>query len=137
MQDFGQGISRPLCRGFDSFEEQAKNFMAENGLYINQVQTRCKVTSNQLDQQVTSEPNAIITSNHNENIQDCTLNSATQKKDMGEDFDTTSCTNFPTATSNHEDQMIDDILSRSSELTRETCEILKILCHQYRKDQLK
>ena len=127
VQDFGKGISKPLYRGFDSFEE-AKNFMAENGLYINQVQTRCKVTSNQLDQQVrstTSEPDTIITSNHNENTQDCTLNSA---NDLGkeerheEDFDTTCSTNLPAATSNDEDRKIDDILARSSELTCETCE---------------
>ena len=75
VQDFGKGTSRPLYRGSDSFEE-AKKFMAENGLYINQVQPRCELTGNHLDQQVTSEPDAIITSNHNKNIQDCTLNSA-------------------------------------------------------------
>ena len=77
-QDFGKGISKPLYRGFDSFEE-AKNFMDENGLYINQVQTRCKVTNNQLDQQVTSEPDAIITSSHNENTEG---HRRTQKEDM-------------------------------------------------------
>ena len=115
VQDFGKGISKPLYRGFDSFEE-AKNFMAENGLYINQVQTRCEVTSNQLDQQVTSEPDAIITSNHNKNTQDCILNSANDldtEKGHEEDFDTTC---------NHEDRKIDNILARSFELTCRTCE---------------
>ena len=124
MQDFGKGISKPLYRGFGSFEE-AKNFMAENGLYINQVQTRCKVTSNPLDQQVTSETDAIITSNHNENTQDCILNSANDldtEERHEEDFDTTCSTNLPAATSKHEDQKIDDIFARSFELTRETCE---------------
>ena len=72
MQDFGKGISRPLYRGFDSFEE-AKIFMVENGVYINQVQTRCEVTSNQY-QQVTPDPYAIITSYHNENTHSYTLN---------------------------------------------------------------
>ena len=115
MQDFGKGISMPLYRGFDSFEE-AKRFMAENGLYINHVQTRCEITltSTQLAQQVTSEPDAIITSNHNENTQDCTPNSANDldtEERHEEDFDTTSSTTFPTATSNHEDREIDDILA--------------------------
>ena len=123
VQDFGKGISKPLYRGFDSFEE-AKNFMAENVLYINQVQTRCKVTRNQLDQQVISEPDAIITSNHNQNTQDCTLNSVNDldtEEGHEEDFDTTCSTNLPAATSNHEDRKIDDILARSFELTRKTC----------------
>ena len=124
VQDFGKGINKPLYRGFDSFEE-AKNFMAENGLYINQVQTRCKVTNNQLDQQVTSEPDVIITSSHNENTQDCTLNSVNDLDTEGrheEDFDTTCSTNLPAATSNHENRKTDDIFGRSFELTRETCE---------------
>ena len=105
--------------------KKQRNSMAENGLYINQVQTRCEVISNQLDQQVTSEPDTIITSNHNENTQDCTQNSANDldtEERHEEDFDTTSGTNFPTATSNHEDRKIDDILTRSFELTQETCE---------------
>ena len=38
------------------------------------VQTRCEVTSNQLDQQVTPVPDTIITSDYEENIQDFTLN---------------------------------------------------------------
>ena len=85
----------------------------------------CVVTSNQLDQRVTSEPDAIITSDHNENTQDCTPNST---NDLGiegkdeEDFDTTPSTNFQAATSNLEDQQVDDILARSFELTCETCE---------------
>ena len=44
VRDFGKEISKPLYRGFDSFEE-AKKFMAENGLYINQAQT-VRLTSN-------------------------------------------------------------------------------------------
>ena len=83
------------------------------------------MTSSQLDQQVTSEPDTIITSNHNENTQDCILNLANDldtEKGHEEDFDTTCSTNLPAATSNHEDRKIDDILARSFELTRETCE---------------
>ena len=64
-------LSRPLYLSF----KEAKNFMAENGLYIKQVQTLCEVTSYQLDQQVTLGSDAIITSNHKENTQGCTLNS--------------------------------------------------------------
>ena len=100
--------------------------MAKRGLYINQVQTRCEVTSNQLDQQVTSEPDAIITSNHNENTQDCTLNSTNDldtEQRHEEDFNKTSGTNFPTANRNHENRKIDDdTLARSFELTRKTFE---------------
>ena len=89
------------------------------------VQTRCEVTSNQLDQQVTPLPDAIITSDHKKNFQDFTLN---LKNDLDieqrheEGFDTISCTNFPTGTRNHEDRKTDDILARSFELTREISE---------------